>query len=171
MRKYTEEDYFNFLYDLAFTSEDYISLAKLLHNMDFEWVLRLDENRADDGIEIRKYYLADENGYLPDGIEVDDYIFPDEPSVLEVLVGFSNKICRDMAPKMCIPDLINMFVENLDIKYEDWEFPQIPKKIIDKIKKWELGEEKISIFGKKWGNGEKHPDLWSQASLWLYEIG
>ena len=74
MRKYTEEDYFNFLYDLAFTSEDYISLAKLLHNMDFEWVLRLDENRADDGIEIRKYYLADKNGYLPDTIDVDDYI-------------------------------------------------------------------------------------------------
>lgn len=168
-RLYTEEDYFNFLYDLAFRDDDYILLAKLLHEIEYVPYLRMDENRIDDGYEIRKYYLADKNGYLPDYIDTDDIIFPEHPSVLEVWVGFSNKICRDMSRDLEIWGLIRMFCENLGILVENWGIGEERENIINTVKMWMSGDFNLNIFGELGNFDENCADLWSQASLWLYE--
>jgi len=165
-RIFSEEGYFDFLYDLAFVDDDYVEIAKVLHDTTFEWVLRMDENRMYDGIEIRKYYLSDEHGYLPKDIDVNDYIFPKYPSVFEVLVGFSNRMRRDLSCEMEIFELIEMFLKNTKIFLGNWEVAKNKEKILNSIKKWENGA--ISIFGLPKGDFEGL-DLWSQASLWLYE--
>ena len=71
-RRYSKTEYFEFLYDMAFTSDKYYELAKVLHGMDYIWYNLMDENTMYNGIEIRKYYLCDELGYMPE--EIDEYV-------------------------------------------------------------------------------------------------
>ena len=120
-REFSREDYFDFLYFLAFKKRGYRGLAKFLFEYPFKWYLLLDENRVYDGIEIRKYYLCDELGYLPDDIDVDNVeIFTPQISVLEVLVGFANRINRDLIRGKRVADLVWMFVNNLGL-VEIWD--------------------------------------------------
>lgn len=160
-RLYTEEDYFNFLYNLAFKKDDYILLAKELHSIEYEWDLRMDENRVDDGYEIRKYYLADKNGYLPDDVDIDDVIFPERPSVLEVWVGFSNKLCRDSLNGWKITDLIKIYLDNLLLS--DQNNSNFNKRnCIYLVESWMSGS--ISMFGE---DVDKSTDLWTQSAQWM----
>lgn len=160
-RRYSKTEYFEFLYDFAFTSDKYYELAKVLHSMDYIWYNKMDENRMYDGIEIRKYYLSDDLGYMPDDIdEYDEYIFPANPSVLEVLVGFSNRLCRDIL-NWKVSKLIRIFLENLNLykKCTDDDY------IYETVEMWLNGD--ISIFGE---DVPKSTDLWSQASLWMQDL-
>jgi hypothetical protein len=172
MRKKTfdSEDYFNFLYDMAFDSDDYVGLARILHDIEYRWIDNMDENRKEDGIDIRKYYLADELGYMPDDIDTyDPYIFKDYVSVFEVFVGFANRLCRDVLDGYEVADLIYQFCKNLNIYYENWEIGTKEKSVRMSVKKWENGTD----FNKNiWGIGKKaeNLDLWSQAMVWINEF-
>ncbi len=160
-RNYTKNEYFEFLLDLGFGSDKYWDLAKELHNLDYIWHDRMDENRMYDGIEIRKYYLSDDLGYMPDEIdEYDEYIFPSSPSVLEVLVGFSNRLCRDILGWE-VKKLVKLWMKNLEIYSVncDREF------VRESVREWLNGE--ICIFGEK---SQESTDLWSQAALWMQNL-
>ena len=164
-RRYSKTEYFEFLYDFAFTSDKYYELAKVLHSMDYIWYNKMDENRMYDGIEIRKYYLSDDLGYMPDEIdEYDEYIFPSNPSVLEVLVGFSNGLCRDIL-NWKVSRLMKVFLENLEI--DDYTDKQGVDKdmVIDLVTLWMDGGK--SIFGE---DVPKSTDLWSQAAIWMQDL-
>lgn len=155
---YNKTEYFEFLYELAFGSNNkYWELAKELHKIDYIWYNKMDENRMYDGIEIRKYYLSDDLGYMPDDIdEYDDYIFPAEPSVLEVLVGFANRLCRDIL-NWRVSKLIKIFLGNWGI---DWKSDS--EEIKSVVLSWENGE--LGIFGEEISTDI---DLWSQAAAWM----
>lgn len=168
-RKYDAEDYFNFLYDLAFDSDDYISLARYLHGVDYRWHLRMDENRKFDGIEIRKYYLSDDLGYMPSDIDVDDeYIFPENVSILEMLVGFSNRICRDLTSEYEVCDIVMGILDRCGILVENWIFGEKERSVEKVIKVWISGIEKAKLFGI---GGFEEMDLWTQANIWLDKNG
>lgn len=159
-RQYDADDYFNFLYDLAFFNDNNIELAKMLH--DIPYVCNYDD-RSSDGFEIRKYYLSDSNGYLPDDIdEYDEYIFPDRISVLEMLVGFSNRINRDLTNKKAVDEIFEMFMKNWGIWGSSYDDERYVKNV---VKRWEMGDERYSLFKL----GEKG-DLWSQANKWADTI-
>jgi hypothetical protein len=156
-RRYSKTEYFEFLYDMAFTSDKYYELAKVLHSMDYIWYNLMDENTMYNGIEIRKYYLCDELGYMPEEIdEYDEYIFPANPSVLEVLVGFSNKLCRDVL-NWKVPKLIKIFLGNWGIDYRSDK-----EEIEHAVLSWENGE--LGIFGD---DVDTDLDLWSQSAAWM----
>jgi len=157
-RRYSKTEYFEFLYELGFGSNKrYWDVAVELHKIDYAWYNLMDENRMYDGIEIRKYYLSDELGYMPDDIdEYDEYIFPSEPSVLEVLVGFANKLCRD---------ILNWKVSRLPKKFlGNWGINERSTKeeIKDAVLSWENGE--LGIFGDEVCLDD---DLWTQAMAWI----
>ena len=166
-RNYNKTEYFIFLYELGFKNDKYWDLAKCLHNIDYVWYNRMDENRYYDGIEIRKYYLCDDLGYMPDDIDqYDEEIFGEGVSVLEVWVGFANRLCRDILNwKVC--KLVEIFLGNLGIDY-----------LTDK--KWGIGEqEKVENIIYRWENGELgifgdeidlKKDLWSQAAEWMQDL-
>jgi hypothetical protein len=161
-RNYNKTEYFIFLYELGFKSDKYWELAKCLHNIDYIWYNKMDENRMYDGIEIRKYYLSDELGYMPDDIdEYDDYIFPPEPSVLEVLVGFSNRLCRDIL-NWRVDKLMSIWMRNLKLDKLCNKSVVFVGEVEETIEKWMNGD--LSIFGDE---VRKTTDLWSQAAEWM----
>ena len=159
-RKYTKTEYFEFLYDLGFgSSGKYYDLAKELHKIDYIWYNRMDENRMYDGIEIRKYYLSDDLGYMPDDIdEYDEYIFPDTPSVLEVWVGFANRLCRDILDWR-VDKLVKLWVKELDLRGDK----DSVRTIMDD---WMNGES--NMFGLD--ESQNTQDLWSQAAIFMQNL-
>lgn len=161
-RRYSKTEYFEFLLDLGFNGADkYYDLAKILHEIDYIWFNRMDENTMYNGIEIRKYYLSDELGYMPDEIdEYDEYIFPANPSVLEVLVGFSNRLCRDVL-NWKVSKLMKMFIENLGLDKNRKNSTDVREIIFE----WMEGD--ISLFGI---DVPKSTDLWSQAAVWMQDL-
>lgn len=82
-------DYFNWLYDKACGSRysDDISYRKFLlqlHSIPFRWVIARDENRAEDGIDLRRRFSYDYTN-------IDDaYEYLTEPcSVLEMMLALA----------------------------------------------------------------------------------
>ena len=172
-KSFDKEDYFNFLYDMAFENDDYVGLARILHSIEYRWTIRMDENRVGDGLEIRKYYLSDDLGYMPEDMDVNDpYIFSDFVSVFEVFVGFANRLCRDFLDDYEVFDLIYMFCQNLGILFENWEVDKKERSIRKTVRNFMLREEKCKNI---WGFGTKYDDfndldLWKQGMRWINEI-
>lgn len=83
-------EYFEWLYNLVCegrysTQLSYKKLLTRLHNIEFIWFIPMDENRADDGINLR-YRFAFDKGYDPDQIKV----YLDKPcSVLEMIIALA----------------------------------------------------------------------------------
>lgn len=164
-RKYTAESYFNFLYSLAFNKIGYEELAHELDSIVYNWRLPMDENRMYDGYDIRKYYLCDELGYLPDGVEIydgDGKLFSQEPTVLEVMVGFANRIYTDITDDYSVDEWIWLWLRNLDIIDENGRYDI--DDVVKCIKKWESG---ASIFF--YGEVERKKHLWDQCIEYLNE--
>ncbi len=160
-RKYSAASYFNFLYSLAFRDICYRELAHELDNIIYDWRLPMDENRMWDGYDIRKYYLCDESGYLPDGIDIyDDKIFAEMPSVLEVMVGFANRIYEDICEDYSTDEWIWMWLSNLDIIDERGECDL--QNLRELVEKWESG--KSMFFKGKW---DENTNLWDQCAAFL----
>ncbi len=92
MRGQINEEYFNWLYDLVCDrrysrSHSYRKLLTRLHNTRFTYLIPRDQNRADDGKNLR-YRYAIHNGYE----DMVDYVLDDLSgpcSVLEMMVALS----------------------------------------------------------------------------------
>lgn len=84
-------EYFQWLCSLVGADEpdhSYMLLCRYLHNKEFVWAIRNDENRADDGCRLRDIF-ADETYY-------DDYRCLDEPcSVMEMLIALAIRIAEN----------------------------------------------------------------------------
>lgn len=84
-----EQLYFNWLYakihltDIPY--DVYSSLLHILHKTEFIWLLTGDDNRAEDGIDLRKEFIRESR------LEVDETWFDDGCSVLEMMVAFSRR--------------------------------------------------------------------------------
>lgn len=84
------DDYFEWLCELADVKRfsKHISYRKLLmhlHNIEFTWFVPHDDNRADDGIQLRRTYAISKND-----VELSDYILG-PCSVLEMMVALANR--------------------------------------------------------------------------------
>ena len=90
-------EYFDWLYDFVCTSKNfpgvsYRKLFSLLHDIEFIYILSNDENRYDDGIELRRRFSLEKLGYTVYDKDGYDYILDilDSPcSVLEMLIALS----------------------------------------------------------------------------------
>lgn len=82
-----DKEYFIWLCDAVLEEDgpDKTSLLKYLYNKEFVWIMPMDENRAGDGIWLRREFLSDTD-YSPEHFE-------GKPcSVLEMLVALSIRI-------------------------------------------------------------------------------
>ena len=88
MEKFIDELYFSWLVDrvLLPESKPYFELLSLLHNSEFIWLLSGDDNRSEDGLNLRYEFI----NYNEE--EVDQMWLSDRCSLLELLVSFSNHI-------------------------------------------------------------------------------
>lgn len=81
-------DYFDWMCDMIdsarFSKEvSYRKLLAHLHNIEFTWFIPLDDNRADDGIKLRRRYAL-----ILDDLTIPDYILG-PCSVLEMMVALA----------------------------------------------------------------------------------
>jgi hypothetical protein len=88
-----EDLYLNWLYaKVAYSdapsspSVSYHKLLQALHSIEFVWVIAMDENRAQDGLELRKDFIT--QAHIRD-VPEDWYNLP--CSVLEMLIAFSRR--------------------------------------------------------------------------------
>lgn len=81
--------YFNWLCAKTLSQEkhnhNYYALLEFLHRTEYVWLIPGDRNRAEDGCELRYYFLTES------GMEKDHNWYDSPCSLLEVLVAFANR--------------------------------------------------------------------------------
>lgn len=106
-----EGAYFNWLrakvLDYNTPTYMYLELLKILYRTEFIWLLIGDENRADDGLELRTMFLNET------GLDNDPYWFRSACSVLEMLIAFAKRAAfeTDMTDK----EWFWIFITNLGL--------------------------------------------------------
>ena len=80
--------YLNWLYSLVERKEDstYVRLLSQMYRTPFIFFVPNDDNRADDGIQLRKQFIR-ENGF-----DIVDEWFDEDCSVLEAIIGLANRM-------------------------------------------------------------------------------
>ena len=88
------EQYFNWMYDMVFTKRapSYVRLLRYLNRQEFTYNIRLDGNRADDGLYLR-YRFKQENHLR--AVDVDRCL-TGKCSVLEMMVALCLRIEEDI---------------------------------------------------------------------------
>lgn len=88
------EQYFNWMYDMVFTKRapSYVRLLRYLNRQEFTYNIRLDGNRADDGLYLR-YRFKQENHLR--AVDVDRCL-AGKCSVLEMMVALCLRIEEDI---------------------------------------------------------------------------
>lgn len=111
------DKYFNWLYDKAFprrrsTRFTYKIVTAAMHAMPFNVLVPLDDNRAADGLELRKAFLQSQGGQRGDLV---DYR---EASIFEVLIALANRAERMIGLPQA--EMFAIFMDNLDLsQYHD----------------------------------------------------
>lgn len=130
-------EYFEWMYGLVCSNvRDYRKLLRYLHSVDFDYILPMDGNRAEDGTDLR-YRFGYENRHGPHIISC--YLDDRPCSVLEMMVALAIR-CEDHI--MDDPDIGN--------RTEDWFWAMIKSlgliHMIDSRFKKEFVEDVISRF-------------------------
>ena len=108
-----EEVYFNWLYskvasvDIPTPSLTWLKLLRILHSTEFVWLLSGDDNRAEDGVELRQEFLNQSH------LQASESWFEIPCSVLEMLIAFSRRASfqTDDLPR----DWFWVFLDNLGL--------------------------------------------------------
>lgn len=101
MRNVVENEYFNWLYNIVCddtSNVTYRSLLWYMFNIEFVWLIDMDENRASDGISLR-YRFGQDAGYSRREIDSLNYM---PCSVLEMMIALSLDIEEHI---MCDPSI------------------------------------------------------------------
>lgn len=110
-----EEVYFNWLYSKVASvavptpSLTFLTLFRDLHNTEFVWLIHGDDNRAEDGLELRHEFHRNIR------IDGDDLPWMHIPcSVLEMLIAFSRR--AEFQTDMPARDWFWIFLKNLELE-------------------------------------------------------
>ena len=112
-----KDAYFEYLCDLALGKDViyYSRLCKFLHNRDFYYILDMDENRAIDGIEMRKEFFSSHRI----NTDRDLYYYEKPCSILEMMVALSQRCCDsimdDGSGLDYIGELFRLMLQNLGL--------------------------------------------------------
>ena len=137
-------------------------LLRYLFEVDYNWTILLDQNRAQDGIDLRCFW-ANMHGLDKERY---DKIFGLKPcSVLEMLVAFANRIETDFMDSVeCnrVPTWFQQLLYNLGLMECVNTFDQGK---VDHILLFFFNHQ-ISLF-KVPGMDISHMQLWDQMNAWL----
>lgn len=89
MKSRLEDGYFDWLCNQIYGDEEHHKLLELLFEVPYEWTLPMDENRAKDGIWLRKEYCSDI------GMEAFSLNFLGNCRMLEMLIALAIRIEND----------------------------------------------------------------------------
>lgn len=130
-----EETYFNWLYakvvqegPVVTPSNSYLTLMRDLHSTEFVWLLSGDDNRAEDGLDLRKEFLRQA------------YLKQDPPwlsipcSVLEMFIAFSRR--ASFETELSSREWLWIFLQNLglsDLNDSSLGVTQLTNEILDRF--------------------------------------
>lgn len=132
-----EERYLGCLYDNIVggitlpAGEEYYTLFKQLHTTRFVWIIPGDENRAEDGVDLRKQFIS--------ALEIDSVTpgWLEEPcSLLEMLVAFSDIAEFETDEKAS--EWFWIFLDNLNLSgmhdgaFDKFKFEEIVYRLISR---------------------------------------
>ena len=113
MREPIESTYFNWLCAKVMRSENptpsltYWNLLRELHRTEFIWIIVGDENRADDGLDLRPEFLAEAR------LVAGQAWLRQNCSVLEMLIAFARK--AEFQTDIALSNWFWVFIENLGL--------------------------------------------------------
>lgn len=123
---YIWNDYKKWLLDqINFNKRTYSKLMDFLHNRPFEYYIKRDENRAEDGVDLRIRF-SKETDINPE----DEFIFSqEEPKVLEVLIALAIRVDLEYIGDPGDPNpgaffwemCCNLGLDDFTNRYFDWE--------------------------------------------------
>lgn len=147
--------------------EDKSKLLQYLHNKEYVWDIWTDEDRAEDGLALRKRFEK-ETDYM-------DYDPLEKPcSVLEMLVAFAERIDKDvMDEEYGTPYWFWIMIENLGLKDctdEDFDAKNVNFVLDSWLNNLTKNDLKSGIFPGKSGKKPETPvDQWFCMQKWIGE--
>jgi len=115
------KEYFGWMYRLVcpngyFHGHSFVNLLRYLHRTDFTYTIEMDENRMEDGLNLR-YRFGYDKGYSD--ITIKEYLDLDPCSVLEMMVALAvrceENIMDDPVVGNRTPDWFWAMIENLGL--------------------------------------------------------
>lgn len=120
-----ESIYFNWLcakvqrVEVPTPSLTYWKLLRELHNTEFVWNVSMDDNRVEDGKELRLEFLRQSH------MKAEERWYHVECSVLEMMIAFSRR--AEFSTSTSAKEWFWIFLENLDLlEFNDASFVQAP---------------------------------------------
>lgn len=112
---YVLDDYFDWLYFQIKKRKSFRKLLMTLHDIEFDYSLEYDANRADDGVNLRWYYVKD-------GGDEDILSWKSPCSVLEMIFALAihmEKILDEPDNKMDVRHWVWFMIDNLGLSEMD----------------------------------------------------
>lgn len=172
MSEPVEESYFNWLYlkvasvGVITPSLSYYTLLRELHSTEFIWLISGDDNRAEDGIELRKEFLINTS------YEYDASWLSLPCSVLEMLIAFSRR--AEFDTDFSEREWFWMFLDNLELSELNDTVLGIPG-IVDSVLStfiWRTYDSNGhgGLFPtESFANDQRKVEIFYQWCNWVYE--
>lgn len=170
-----EDVYFNWLYskvasvDVPTPSLTYLTLLRDLHATEFVWIVTGDDNRAQDGLDVRKQFLEQARlNYDPAWMSIGC-------SVLEMLIAFSKK--ADFQVDFGEREWFWIFLSNLNLSdLNDAAQDNITEIVIEVMDQFLWRTYRRNGDGgmfplKRTSNDQRKVELWYQFCEYLVDEG
>jgi hypothetical protein len=172
MNEPIEEIYFNWLYSKVASvavptpSLTFWTLLRDLHSVEFVWLVPNDDNRAQDGLDIRKEFLRQSH------FEQDPAWMNIGCSVLEMLIAFARR--AEFQTDIPARDWFWRFMENLNLDYMNDAATDISRIVGDTIDRlvWRTYRRDGSggLFPlRKSDNDQRKIEIWYQFCEYLID--
>lgn len=151
----------------------YGRLFEILHNIKFTWLIERDDNREDDGVELRDYYDIPRSEY---SVEESEEFMDHWCSVLEMLIGLSIRVDDEIIGDPAEEHPEDFFMEmiknlGLDIykgdRYRENDVIKIVKKWMDR--KFDRNGNGSPFPVKKDHRDQRKLEIWDQMNSYINE--
>jgi hypothetical protein len=170
------EEYFSWLYDLVRTTKpSYRKLCRFLDEKKFRWSVPNDDNRCEDGLNLRDEFIEAHN--LDESHLEVRYFLKGECTVLEVMVALARRINDlmfdlrrqdDKTPKWFVEMLRNLGIDRFtDVTTPDPRLDPISEVQVDQILEI-LMDRTYDVYGRGslFPLKRRHPKDMSTVEIW-----
>lgn len=173
-----EEDYYNWLLgkvaDADFDPSRYSKLMRLMYNTEFTWTIDEDENRAFDGLDLRREFATE-----MDYNQMEVHMILGRPcSILEMIIALAcrieNQIMEDLFVGPRFGRWIMVMISSLGLKYETddyYDYPYVDYIISSFLKREYERDGDGGLFRVRNHDIDmREMEIWSQTNWYLKEL-
>lgn len=170
MDRNLEELYFNWLYAKIHLSDvpynSYSDLLRILYDTEFVWLLSGDDNRAEDGTDLRVDFIRES------GLDIDLEWFDSGCSVLEMMLAFSRRAAFET--EISSREWFWEFIQNLGLSgcYNDFFDPTVVHDVLQTFiwRTYEYNGEGGMFPLKAPQDDQRKIEIWYQFCEYLVDL-